>query len=90
MSLPHTRAMVDAAIEGLLEDVPVNRHPVFGVLVPETCPGVPSELLDARGQWQDGKAYDRAAAELSGLFRKNFEKFGDVADQILAAAPIAV
>src|SRR6185295_3969120 len=54
MSLPHTRAMVDAAIEGLLEDVPVNRHPVFGVLVPQTCPGVPSELLDARGQWSDG------------------------------------
>jgi phosphoenolpyruvate carboxykinase (ATP) len=90
MSLPHTRAMVDAAIEGLLEGVAVNRHPVFGVLVPETCPGVPSELLDARRQWHDGEAYDRAAAELSALFRKNFEKFGDVAEQILAAAPVAV
>lgn len=87
MSLPCTRAMVDAAVEGLLNNVPVTPHPVFGVLVPQSCPGVPSELLNPRGQWPDPFAYDRAAAELSGLFRKNFEKFGNVADEVLAAAP---
>ena len=46
-----------------------------------------SELLDARSQWKDGAAYDRAAEELSVRFRKNFEKFGQVADHILEAAP---
>lgn len=87
MSLPYTRAMVTAILAGELNDVPVERHPVFQTLVPKTCPGVPAELLDARSQWKDPQAYDRAAAELSARFRKNFEKFGSVSPEILMAAP---
>ena len=90
MHLPYTRAMVDAAIEGVLDHAPVKPHPVFQVLVPTHVPGVPSELLDARSQWSDPAAYDRAAASLSGLFRKNFEKFGAVEEEILEAAPVVV
>jgi phosphoenolpyruvate carboxykinase (ATP) len=75
MSLPHTRAMVNAAIEGELDDVPCAPHPVFGVAVPGFCPGVPNELLDSRESWSDGLAYDRTAQHLAGLFRKNFERF---------------
>lgn len=88
MSLPYTRAMVQAAVEGSLNDVPVEPHPVFHVLVPKACPGVPAHLLDARGQWSSGAAYDAAAADLSARFRKNFEKFGAMSQQILAAAPV--
>ena len=89
MNLPYTRAMVDAAIEGQLDNVPVKPHPVFQVLVPQSVPGVPPEMLDARGLWKDGAAYDRAAEELSARFRKNFEKFGAVSEEILEAAPLA-
>lgn len=88
MDLVYTRAMVNAAISGKLNDVPVKPHPVFQVLVPQSCPGVPSELLDARSLWKDPAAYDRAAQDLSGRFRKNFEKFGRVQKEILAAAPV--
>jgi phosphoenolpyruvate carboxykinase (ATP) len=88
MNLSYTRAMVNAAIEGKLDDVPVEPHPVFRVLVPKSVPGVPPEMLDARGMWKDKAAYDRAAEDLSGRFRKNFEKFGKVAEQILEAAPV--
>jgi phosphoenolpyruvate carboxykinase (ATP) len=87
MSLKYTRAMVNAAIAGELDNVPTAPHPVFGVMVPKSVPGVPAELLDARGQWKDKAAYDKAAAELSGRFKKNFEKFGEVAEEILQAAP---
>ena len=73
MNLKYTRAMVNAAIAGELDDVPVEPHPVFRVLVPRSVPGVPSELLDARGQWKDKAAYDRAAEDLSARFSKNFE-----------------
>ena len=90
MNLPYTRAMVNAAIEGKLDNVEVEPHPVFGVLVPKSCPEVPSELLDARGMWQDKAAYDKAAAGLSARFHKNFTKFGEVEQEILAAAPAAV
>ncbi len=87
MDLPHTRAMVDAAIEGQLQDVAYAGHPVFRVAVPQSCPGVPPELLDARGLWADKAAYDRAARDLAQRFEENFRRFGNVAPEIAAAAP---
>ena len=88
--LEYTRAMVDAAISGLLDATPMQPHPVLRALVPAACPGVPVEALDARGQWSDKAAYDAAAGSLSARFRKNFEKFGPVAAEIREAGPIPV
>jgi phosphoenolpyruvate carboxykinase (ATP) len=87
MSLKYTRAMVNAAVEGKLDRVPTTPHSVFGVGVPDQCPGVPGEILDARGQWSDPIAYDRAAAELHELFRSNYNKFGTTALAIFEASP---
>ena len=87
MKLPYTRAMLNAALAGHLNDVPVEIHPVFKVAVPKSCPGVPPAFLDARGMWTDRTAYDRAAHDLSSRFNKNFEKFADVHHEVAAAAP---
>jgi phosphoenolpyruvate carboxykinase (ATP) len=87
ISLKYTRAMVHAAVSGQLDTVAADPHPVFRVMVPREVPDVPAEVLDARGQWKDKAAYDRAAEELSARFRKNFEKFGHVTEEILEAAP---
>ncbi len=87
MNLPDTRHMVNAAIEGKLDGVETRPHPIFGVQVPVACPGVSSDLLDARSLWGDGNAYDTAARDLAARFRKNFEKFGDVDPAIVAAGP---
>ena len=89
MSLEYTRAMVNAAIAGKLDRVPVVPHPVFKVGVPAHCPDVPSEILDARGQWKDVAAYDRAAESLEARFRRNLEKFGAAAQAALEAVPAA-
>ena len=88
MSLPYTRAMVNAAIDGSLKNTPMTPHPQFQILVPRSCPGVPSELLDPRGMWADPAAYDQAAIALSSRFRKNFEKFDAVDQEVLKAAPV--
>ena len=87
MSLKYTRAMVDAAVEGKLDHVPTREHPIFHLAVPTACPGVPTEVLDARGQWQDKAAYDRAAQDLNARFEKNFEQFGAGAHEILGVVP---
>src|SRR5262249_2990573 len=58
MKLGHTRAMVRAALAGALAGVPFVPDPVFGVLVPQTCPGVPPEVLRPRDTWRDPAAYD--------------------------------
>jgi phosphoenolpyruvate carboxykinase (ATP) len=87
MKLKYTRAMLNAAISGALEGAHFTPHPVFHVLVPGACPYVPAELLDARGMWADKTAYDRAAADLSARFNRNFQKFENVDKAIAAAAP---
>ncbi|MCU1233346.1 MAG: Phosphoenolpyruvate carboxykinase [Candidatus Solibacter sp.] len=87
MKLRYTRAMLKAALSGQLNDVPTERHSIFGVAVPKSCPDVPATFLDARGMWNDKAAYDRAALDLASRFNKNFEKFSGVSPEIAAAAP---
>ncbi len=87
MKLAYTRAMVDAILAGELKDAVAEPHPVFQVMVPKACPGVPSQFLDARGMWPDKEAYDKAAQDLSRRFNKNFEKFTNVSVEIAQAAP---
>jgi phosphoenolpyruvate carboxykinase (ATP) len=90
MSLKHTRSMITAALNGELNKVEYLAHSVFGVLVPQSVPNVPSEILNPRDTWSDKEAYDKKAAELAGLFVKNFEKYADQADEeTIAAAPKA-
>jgi phosphoenolpyruvate carboxykinase (ATP) len=88
MKIGYTRAMVRAALDGSLATAPVKTDPVFGLAVPQGIPGVPAEVLDARGTWKDAAAYDAQAARLAGMFRDNIRKFGPaVSDKILAAGP---
>jgi len=75
MSLPYTRAMVNALVEGELNNVGFEIEPSFGLSIPKSVPGVPSELLNPRNSWKDRAAYDKMAADLSARFEKNFEQF---------------
>ena len=87
MDLPHTRAMLTAALSGALAGAEYEGHPLFGLAVPKSCPGVPAEILDARGMWNDGEAYDRAARDLARRFRENFETFSGVSEEVRNAGP---
>jgi len=75
LPIAQTRAMVSAAIEGKLADVPAHPDPIFKVLVPESCPGVPAEVLQPRQTWSNKRAYTAQARQLVGLFAKNFEGY---------------
>lgn len=88
MKLNYTRAMITAALEGKLENVPYDKHPVFGMSFPKECPGVPAEILNPKNTWADPNAYDEKERFLAGLFIKNFEKYaGGVDAEVLAAGP---
>jgi phosphoenolpyruvate carboxykinase (ATP) len=83
-----TRAMIDAVLSGALLDIPAEPDPVFGVLVPESCPGVPQNVLNPRKAWSDPAAYDEQARKLARMFAKNFERFApSLAPEIRAAGP---
>lgn len=88
--ISHTRAMVSAALDGSLNDVPTAPDPVFGVQVPVSCPGVPAEVLRPRSTWADPAAYDLKACELAMRFTDNFKPFeGGVSAAVAAAGPRA-
>jgi phosphoenolpyruvate carboxykinase (ATP) len=88
MKLKYTRAMITAALDGKLDNAEFQPDPVFGVAIPQSCPGVPAETLTPRNTWNDKKAYDKQASHLASLFVKNFEKYSDgVSEEIRAAAP---
>ena len=89
MKLPFTRAMITAALDGKLDNVQYEKHPVFGVQMPVSCPNVPSDILNPRNTWSDQAAYDEKAKYLAGLFVKNFEKYESGASQTTRdAAPV--
>lgn len=90
MKLKYTRAMIAATLEGKLEDVAYELHPVFNLQMPKTCPNVPSEVLNPKETWKNKKAYDIQAKELAISFKENFAKFKEYAnDEIIAGAPIS-
>jgi len=88
IAIPHTRAMVTAALGGRVDLSSSKPHPLFRVAVPRAVPGVPEAILDPRATWKDGAAYDRRAAELARMFQENFKRYADhVSDEVKAAAP---
>ncbi len=89
MKLKYTRAMITAALNGKLDDVNFNKHPVFGLKMPESCPNVPSNVLNPKTTWENKGAYDQKAMELANSFNMNFKKFKEYAnEEILAGAPV--
>ncbi len=79
ISIKDTRALLNAALDGGLDQVEQHTHAVFGLRIPKRCPGVDATILDPRAAWKDKNAYDRAATRLRDMFRENFDKnrFGD-------------
>ena len=88
ISLKYTRAMITAALNNQLSNVKYSTHKVFGLNMPQSCPNVPSEILNPKNTWEDKQAYDNKAYELAEAFNNNFIQFSDHAnDEILNAAP---
>lgn len=86
MKIAYSRALVRAALSGVLEGVPMRKDPIFGFSVPESCPGVPAEVLDPRRTWKSPEAYDDKAHDLARRFAKNFEAYASVAPPAVQAA----
>ena len=85
--LSYTRAMVTAALSGELEKAEFVTDPYFGVAVPTTCEGVPSELLIPANTWEDQAAYEAKAKELAKSFVENFKKYTHMSEEVVAAGP---
>jgi phosphoenolpyruvate carboxykinase (ATP) len=86
MKIAYTRAMLTAALTGRLDDVKYQKHDIFNLDIPTTCPGVPDSVLDPRSTWSDQHAYDEQAKKLAGMFVENFKTFEKDVDPLVKAA----
>jgi phosphoenolpyruvate carboxykinase (ATP) len=90
MPIKATRALLNAALDGSLNNVEFRKDPNFGFDVPVSVAGVDSAILDPRSTWADKDEYDATAARLVQLFVDNFAQFEAHVDEgVRQAAPQA-
>ena len=93
MPIKATRALLNAALDGSLNDAAFRKDPNFGFDVPVSVPaladaGIDQTILDPRATWADTDAYDAAASKLVQLFVDNFADFeAHVDESVRQAAP---
>jgi phosphoenolpyruvate carboxykinase (ATP) len=90
ISIAHTRAIINAILGGKLKNVATKADPVFGLQIPESCEGVPSEILIPRNTWKNPADYDAKARDLAKRFEKNFATYSaTVSEAVCASGPRA-
>ena len=88
ISIRHTRALLNAALTGKLNDVKYTKDPIFGFLVPMECPGVSPEVLSPASSWGNKQEYDRRYKDLAMRFKENFAKFANnTPPEVVEAGP---
>jgi phosphoenolpyruvate carboxykinase (ATP) len=80
MKIKYTRALLKAALNGDLNHASFKPDPIFGVEVPQSCPGVPEEILTPINTWNDKEAFKKTALELAQKFADNFKNFESQVD----------
>jgi phosphoenolpyruvate carboxykinase (ATP) len=89
IKLKYTRAMISAALSGVLQNVGYRKHSLFGAEIPTSCPGVPPEILSPRETWKNDQAFYETANKLVRKFYKNFDQFRDRTESsILSGEPV--
>ena len=73
--IPHTRAMLNAALQGHLDHTDYTHDPIFNLAVPTNVPNVPTQLLQPKLTWNDPDAFDTQARKLATMFIDNFTHY---------------
>ena len=89
ISLKKTRAIIDAILDGSIDDAPTQEIPVFGLVVPRELGDIQPRLLDPRSTYDDVAAWEAKAHELAALFVENFAQYTDTDSgrELVAAGP---
>ncbi len=80
ISIQDTRGIIDAILDGSIEDVKTKRIPIFNLEVPTSLPGVDPSILDPRDTYVDPLQWESKAKDLAERFINNFDKYTDNAE----------
>ena len=87
ISIPDTRGIIDAILNGSILSAPTKKIPYFDFEIPTQLEGVAWGILDPRDTYQDRSKWDEKAKDLAARFIKNFKKYeGNEAGKALVAA----
>ena len=89
ISIKATRAIIDAILDGSIDETETTIIPMFNLEVPNTITGVEGDILDPRNTYQDASEWHTKAVDLANRFVNNFEKFTDTENgkALVAAGP---
>jgi phosphoenolpyruvate carboxykinase (ATP) len=88
ISIRYTRNLLDAALEGKLDDVEYYTDPVFGFQVPKTCPDVPEDVMYPERAWHNKEEYWKRYRQLASRFIDNMKKFeAETPREVIEAGP---
>jgi phosphoenolpyruvate carboxykinase (ATP) len=89
IDLPDTRKIIDAILNGQLDEVEYELLPVFNLKIPKSVPGIDEHILNPRNIWKNPEEWDEAARSLAAKFIKNFENFADTEEtkNLIASGP---
>ncbi|MCQ2083063.1 MAG: phosphoenolpyruvate carboxykinase (ATP) [Bacteroidaceae bacterium] len=87
ISIPDTRGIIDAILDGSILKAETKKIPMFDFEVPTSLPGVNPAILDPRDTYKNAAEWEEKAKDLAGRFIKNFKKYeGNEAGKALVAA----
>ncbi|NQV03048.1 MAG: phosphoenolpyruvate carboxykinase (ATP) [Bacteroidia bacterium] len=88
ISIRHTRNMLNAVLDGKLDDVKFRKDKLFNFDIPMTCPNVPDDVLDPENAWGNKKEYWMKYDALASRYIENFKMFTDgCPEEIVNAGP---
>lgn len=77
ISIHYTRTILNAALDGQLDNVEYTTDPIFGFQAPRSCPNIPDSVLDPAASWSSREAYMKRYRSLASRFVDNFKKFSN-------------
>ena len=87
ISLPVTRQIIHATLDGSIDSSTFEVDPYFGIMVPQCLGDIDPDILVPAKAWKDQTEYNNIAKKLVKKFQKNFEQY-DLGDaEILSAGP---
>ncbi|WP_387691669.1 phosphoenolpyruvate carboxykinase (ATP) [Photorhabdus sp. RM71S] len=77
ISIKDTRGIIDAILNGDIEEADTITLPIFDLAVPTALPGVDTDILDPRKTYADKSQWEEKAKDLAHRFVDNFDKYTD-------------
>ncbi len=89
IDLPTTRKIIDAILDGSIENAEFETIPYFNLSIPKSLEGIDSKVFNPRNLWSSPEEWDEAAKNLARKFIDNFKHFADneEGERLIAAGP---